>query len=71
MIISIDRNAVLNAIRSHEREYKIAHVRWSVFGIKFIPHGDNKRLHFNVKNKQLLMWAMLKYGFEIETNSNL
>ena len=71
MNIAINRSAALKAIFSYEIESKIEYKSWKTFGIEHLESGDSDRWYFKVVNKQLLTWAMLKYGFEIESYSNL
>lgn len=71
MNVAINRNAALKAIFSYEIESKIEYKSWETFGIESLEGGDKDRWHFKVINKELLTWAMLKYGFEIELYSNL
>ena len=70
MIVLIDKQKILTSLRAYEFEYQKEFLAWIIFGLKYIHHPDNEKLHFEVVDKDLLLWAMFKYGFEIELDSN-
>ena len=70
MNVAINRKAALKAIFLYEIESKIEYKSWKTFGIEYLQSGDDETWHFKIVNKQLLTWAMLKYGFAIEPYSN-
>lgn len=70
MNVAINKNEALKAIFSYEIESKIEYKSWKTFGIEYLESGDSDRWYFKVINKELLTWAMLKYGFAIESYSN-
>lgn len=71
MNVAIKRDAVVRIVFAFEIDNKKKFIYWDDLGIKYLQNGDDDTWHFKVINKELLMWSMLKYGFEIESYSNL
>lgn len=71
MNVAINRDSALRAIFAFELDNKKEFRYWENLGIKYLERGDSERWYFEIINKELLMWSMLKYGFEIELYSNL
>lgn len=71
MNVAINKDAVARAVFAFEIDNKKKFIYWDDLGIKYLQNGDDDTWCFKVINKELLMWSMLKYGFEIESYSNL
>lgn len=70
MTVIIERHKILSAINSHAKEFGEVHLLWKCLGLAYVPTSHTEHSVFTVIDKDLLIWSMIKYGFEIEPYSN-
>ena len=66
MTVIIGRHKILSAINSHAKEFGESHLVWKSFGLAYEHSSHTDYSVFTVLDKDLLLWSMIKYGFEIE-----
>ena len=70
MNVIISTHKILSAINSHAHEFGEVHLVWKSLGLAYVQTSHMEHSVFTVINKDLLIWSMIKYGFEIEPYSN-
>jgi hypothetical protein len=68
--VIISKHKILSAINSHAAEFGEVHLLWKSFGLDYVRTTHKEHIAFKVIDKDLLIWSMIKYGFEIEPYSN-
>ena len=68
MLVKIDRRKILTAANNLANDFGISlsDVVWKQFGLSYVQTPHKYFSVFKVLNKDLLIWSMIKYGFEIE-----
>jgi hypothetical protein len=66
MTVIIGRHKILSAINSHAKEFGESHLVWKSLGLAYVHTSHKEHSVFTVIDKDLLIWSMIKYGFEVE-----